>query len=63
MLEGATSIPQPAFRIRDSNVLLSDFTAEMVAQLPSAAECGSHSRSSDRAGAGRERTHRSDPDA
>jgi hypothetical protein len=35
--ERVVEIPQPAFRIRDSNVLLSDFTAEMVAQLPSAA--------------------------
>ena len=34
--ERVVEIPQPAFRIRDSNVLLSDFTADMVAQLPSA---------------------------
>jgi len=38
--ERVVEIPQPAFRIRDSNVLLSDFTAEMVALLPSAENNG-----------------------
>jgi hypothetical protein len=35
--ERVVEIPQPEFRIRDGNVLLSDLTADMVAQLPSAA--------------------------
>src|SRR5205085_12590949 len=35
--ERVVEIPQPEFRIRDGNVLLSDLPADMVAQLPRAA--------------------------
>src|SRR5947207_16029176 len=31
--ERVVEIPQPAFRIRDSNILLHDFTAKMVAHF------------------------------